>query len=71
LRLPIGFIHGEKNETYLPKSTLLTYNMLIGQWPEQPYERHLIPNYGHIDCILGKNAAVDVYPVIARYLNAH
>ncbi|MFM0066085.1 alpha/beta fold hydrolase [Paraburkholderia aspalathi] len=71
LRLPIGFIHGEKNETYLPKSTLLTYDMLVQQWPEQPYERHLIPNYGHIDCILGKNAAVDVYPVIARYLNAH
>ncbi|MFM0266869.1 alpha/beta fold hydrolase [Paraburkholderia sediminicola] len=71
LRLPIGFIHGEKNETYLPKSTLLTYDMLVEHWPEQPYERHLIPGYGHIDCILGKNAAVDVYPVIARYLNAH
>jgi cholesterol oxidase len=71
MRLPIGFIHGEKNETYLPKSTQLTYDMLVKHFPEQPYERHIIPGYGHIDCIFGKNAAVDVYPVIARYLNAH
>ncbi|AXL49807.1 glucose-methanol-choline oxidoreductase [Paraburkholderia caffeinilytica] len=71
MRLPIGFIHGEKNETYLPTSTLRTYDMLVNRFPEQPYERHLIPGYGHIDCIFGKNAAVDVYPVIARYLNAH
>ncbi|RDJ98817.1 alpha/beta fold hydrolase [Paraburkholderia lacunae] len=71
MRLPIGFIHGDKNETYLPKSTQLTYDMLVERFPEQPYERHVIPGYGHIDCIFGKNAAVDVYPVIGRYLDAH
>ncbi|CAB3802128.1 hypothetical protein LMG28614_05550 [Paraburkholderia ultramafica] len=71
MRLPIGFIHGDRNETYLPKSTELTFDMLVKQFPEQPYERHLIPGYGHIDCIFGKNASVDVYPVIARYLDAH
>ncbi|SMG59407.1 alpha/beta fold hydrolase [Paraburkholderia susongensis] len=71
MRLPIGFIHGEKNETYLPKSTELTYDMLRTAFPEQPYERHLIPGYGHIDCMFGKNAAADVYPVIVRYLDAH
>jgi cholesterol oxidase len=71
MRLPIGFIHGEKNETYLPKSTELTFDMLRNRFPEQPYERHLIPGYGHIDCIFGKNAAVDVYPVIVDYLNEH
>jgi cholesterol oxidase len=71
MRLPIGFIHGDRNETYLPKSTELTFDMLVKHFPEQPYERHLIPGYGHIDCIFGKDASVDVYPVIARYLNAH
>ncbi|MFT4067177.1 alpha/beta fold hydrolase [Paraburkholderia sp.] len=71
MRLPIGFIHGEKNETYLPESTARTYDMLRERFPEQPYERHLIPGYGHIDCMFGKNAAVDVYPVIVQYLNAH
>ncbi|NML34080.1 alpha/beta fold hydrolase [Paraburkholderia antibiotica] len=71
MRLPIGFIHGEKNETYLPRSTELTFEMLRNRFPEQPYERHLIPGYGHIDCIFGKNAAVDVYPLIVRYLDEH
>ncbi|MBB5428423.1 cholesterol oxidase [Paraburkholderia sp. JPY158] len=71
MRLPIGFIHGEKNETYLPVSTAHTYDLLRERFPEQPYERHLIPGYGHIDCIFGKNAAVDVYPLIVSYLNAH
>ncbi|WCM22338.1 alpha/beta fold hydrolase [Paraburkholderia bryophila] len=71
MRLPIGFIHGERNETYLPESTQLTFDMLTRAFPEQPYERHLIPDYGHIDCIFGKDAAVDVYPVIAKYLDAH
>ena len=71
MRMPIGFIHGEKNETYLPKSTELTFNMLVSHFPEQPYERHLIPGYGHLDCMFGKNASVDVYPLIRRYLDAH
>ncbi|MGF6774370.1 cholesterol oxidase [Paraburkholderia sp. GAS199] len=71
MRLPIGFIHGDRNETYLPESTQLTYDMLRRHFPEQPYERHLIPGYGHIDCIFGKHADVDVYPLIGRYLYAH
>jgi cholesterol oxidase len=38
MRRPIGFIHGEKNETYLPESTLITYDMLVEHFPEQPYD---------------------------------
>ena len=45
--------------------------MLVERFGDENYERHVIPAYGHIDCIFGKNAAVDVYPVIARYLDAH
>jgi cholesterol oxidase len=69
--LPIGLIHGTENRCYLPVSTETTYNMLVERFGAQQYERHLIPGYGHLDCIIGKNAAVDVYPVIARYLDAH
>jgi cholesterol oxidase len=68
---PIGFIHGTENRCYLPVSTETTFNMLVDRFGAQQYERHLIQGYGHIDCIFGKNAAVDVYPVIARYLDAH
>ncbi len=32
-------------------------------------KRYLIPGYGHIDCIFGKNAAKDVYPIIGNRLD--
>ena len=34
------------------------------------YRRHVIPDYGHIDCIFGKHAARDVYPHVVRHLDA-
>jgi len=29
----------------------------------------VIPDYGHIDCIFGKNAVKDVYPLILQHLD--
>jgi cholesterol oxidase len=34
------------------------------------YKRHVIANYGHIDCIFGQRAADDVYPLILEHLEA-
>ena len=43
----------------------------LARWQgEDLYARHVIPNYGHIDCIFGKNAAADVYPHVLRHLEA-
>ena len=69
LQLPICFISGEHNECYLPESTERTYNRLRECFDPNLYSRHVIPNYGHIDCIFGKNAAVDVYPLILAHLD--
>jgi cholesterol oxidase len=71
MHLPIGFIHGAENRCYLPVSTETTFNLLVEHFGAEHYERHVIPGYGHLDCIFGKNAAVDVYPLILRYLDAH
>jgi cholesterol oxidase len=35
--------------------------------PER-YSRQVVPGYGHIDCMFGKNAVVDVYPIILEHL---
>lgn len=70
LRLPICFIHGAENQCYLPVSTELTYNSLCELHGRDLYSRHVIPGYGHIDCIYGKNAAQDVYPYILAHLEA-
>jgi cholesterol oxidase len=68
LDIPIAFIHGAENETWLPESTERTLNWLRENNTEQLYTRHLVTNYGHIDCIFGRNAAKDVYPHILDHL---
>ncbi len=69
LAIPITFISGAENECYLPESTEITYKLLQEKNGKNLYKRHLIPNYGHIDCIFGKNAVRDVFPFILEGLN--
>jgi cholesterol oxidase len=70
LAIPIAFLHGARNRCFLPESTRLTYNLLRAKNDEKLYTRYVIPHYGHSDCILGKDAARDVYPYIARHFEA-
>ena len=69
LNLPILFISGGMNACYLPASTEKTYNRLCGLFDADQYSREVIPDYGHIDCIFGRDAAKDVYPYIVEHLN--
>jgi cholesterol oxidase len=69
LALPITFIHGAKNACFKPESTERTLERLAKANGRQLYERHVIPGYGHIDCIFGKTAATDVYPLIIAHLD--
>lgn len=68
LAIPITFIHGERNRCFLPESTARTVARLAERNGAALYERHVIPDYGHIDCIFGKSAATDVYPHILAHL---
>ncbi|MGZ5890945.1 MAG: hypothetical protein ACXWJS_10170, partial [Hyphomicrobium sp.] len=58
-----------KNECFKPESTARTLARLSEANGKQLYERHVIPGYGHIDCIFGKNAAIDVFPHIVAHLD--
>lgn len=64
MAIPITFISGAENDCYLPESTEITYKLLQEKNGKTLYKRHLIPNYGHIDCMFGKHAVRDVYPHI-------
>lgn len=70
LAIPITFVHGEQNECFLPESTAMTVKLLSEANGAGLYKRHVIPGYGHIDCIFGKNAVNDVYPFILEHLEA-
>ena len=69
LAIPIRFIHGAENQTFLPESTERSMAWLAEHNGADLYDRRVIENYGHIDCIFGKNAARDVYPLILEHLN--
>jgi cholesterol oxidase len=70
LAIPICFIHGAANRCFLPESTEITYNLLRQANGDALYSRHVVPNYGHIDCIYGKNAVNDIYPLMLKHLDA-
>ena len=70
LKIPIAFIHGEDNQTWLPQSTRTTFDLLCAANGKDLYSRYLIPHYGHLDCIFGQNANRDVYPLIVKHLDA-
>lgn len=68
LRLPLTIISGAENMCFLPESTERTVAALSDVNGPDCYTRHLIPNYGHIDCIFGTRASIDVYPRILEGL---
>lgn len=66
--LDILFLHGALNQCYLPEGTAqdaITLTRVLGN---ERVRRLVIPEYGHIDCIFGRNAARDVYPHIVEHL---
>jgi cholesterol oxidase len=68
LAIPIRIVHGAKNRCWLPVSTALTMDWLREHNDPGLYDRVVVPGYGHIDCIFGKNAARDVYPYWLEHL---
>jgi cholesterol oxidase len=69
LALPISFIHGEINRMFLPRGSEQTYEFLREKNGPQWYTRTVIPGYAHMDCFIGRDAARDIYPVVAAELD--
>jgi cholesterol oxidase len=65
---PTRIIHGAENACFLPVSTERAIARLQAANGNVEFSRKVIPEYGHIDCIYGKNAARDVYPHILEHL---
>lgn len=68
LAIPIAYIHGAENICVLPESTEITLDRVSKANGASLYQRFLIPDYGHVDCIIGNNAVNDVYPHIRQHL---
>lgn len=68
LAIPIALIHGADNAFFLPEGSAITYKLLCEKNGSDLYVRHLIPDYAHMDCFMGKNAARDIFPTILAEL---
>lgn len=72
LTFPIQLLHGRMNELFDVRSACRTHDWLRSSpnsiTPQQPL---LIEGYGHLDVLIGKNAAKDVFtPVLAFFKDA-
>jgi cholesterol oxidase len=68
MAIPIAFVNGGSNACFLPESIDRAVERLSKENGRHLYSHTKIPDYGHIDCIFGKNAARDVYPHIVSHL---
>ncbi|PRQ06720.1 GMC oxidoreductase [Enhygromyxa salina] len=71
LAIPLRIIHGAENACFLPAGTQKTIGWLREHNDPDLYSHIVIPDFGHIDCIFGERAAIEVYPHILAHLEAN
>ncbi|XP_071495517.1 uncharacterized protein [Diadema antillarum] len=71
LDLPILYFSGRENKCWHPDTTKRSYELCREANPEQSYEWFDLPNYGHLDCLIGKDASDDVFPKILEFLEKY
>jgi len=75
LDLPIHFVAGIRNDIFHPQGTERTLNWLGqhfgSQKARQNYSVTYLEHYGHLDALIGRDAAVEVFPQLLERLNQH
>ncbi len=69
LALPITFLSGATNQIFYPESGQRTRVWLSEHNGSDLYRQRIIPDYGHMDLFIGRNAHRDVTPWILRELD--
>ncbi|ONH23960.1 esterase [Pseudofrankia asymbiotica] len=61
------FLRGLRNRCFLPESMRRTYAYFQEHQPGR-HRQYALRDYSHLDVFMGRRAAVDVFPIIAREL---
>jgi cholesterol oxidase len=69
LRLPILLVQGERNYIFHPEGSVRTLRWLQTANEPSLYERLVLPGYAHLDALIGRDAADDVFPHLSRHLD--
>jgi pimeloyl-ACP methyl ester carboxylesterase len=62
------FLAGQHNHCFLPESQTETFDYFEQHRPGY-HTLHVLPDYGHLDVFIGKQAAADVFPLILAELD--
>lgn len=68
--IKISFLYGAENAVWSSLATKTSYDALRAAFPDGQYERNIVKGYGHMDCLIGKDAFRDVYPRVLRHIVA-
>ncbi|MGE5274339.1 MAG: alpha/beta fold hydrolase [Verrucomicrobiota bacterium] len=68
LTQPILFVHGAEDAVFSAAGTRTTYEALLQHNPGGSYALRELQEYGHLDPIIGKDAAGDVFPIVLDHL---
>ena len=63
---PVKLLHGEKNETFKPRT--LWRNEKLMQDVGIEVSAELVPRFGHLDCVVGEKAAQEVFKHVQAHL---
>ena len=66
--IPIFLFSGSENAVYSPEATDLSYNALR-KMGEEDYERAVFQGKGHLDCWMGVDTDLDVYPRVKAHVD--
>jgi cholesterol oxidase len=69
LRLPLLLVQGAHNPIFHPEGSLRTLRWLQEANDPTLYERLVLPDYGHLDALIGRNAHRDVFPHLSAHLD--
>jgi len=67
--IPIHFLAGERNYIFHPEGTEKTLAWLRRHNGPQNYTLRVLPDYAHLDALIGRDVAHDVFPDIIEHLD--
>jgi cholesterol oxidase len=71
LRLPLLLVQGGRNYIFHPEGSLRTLRWLQEANDASLYERVVLPGYAHLDALVGRDAAADVFPIVSGHLDRY
>jgi cholesterol oxidase len=68
MRIPIMFLQGKHNHIFYPEGMEKTFKWLTSETDPSLYTKEILPDYAHLDAIVGREASTEVYPRILEHL---